>query len=49
MKREAIEKAVKEVMVGDNAEEMRSRAKALGEMARRAVEKEGSSHFDLNV
>ncbi|KAK0582340.1 hypothetical protein LWI29_024415 [Acer saccharum] len=49
VKRDAIEKAVKEVMVGDKAEEMRSRAKALGEMARRAVEKEGSSHFDLNV
>ncbi|KAK2665037.1 hypothetical protein Ddye_003611 [Dipteronia dyeriana] len=49
VKRDAIEKAVKEVTVGDKAEEMRSRAKALGEMARRAVEKEGSSHSDLDV
>ncbi|KAK1560728.1 hypothetical protein Q3G72_030209 [Acer saccharum] len=49
VKREAIEKAVKEIMVGDKAGEMRSKAKALGEMARRAVEKEGSSNFDLNA
>ncbi|KAK3195842.1 hypothetical protein Dsin_027152 [Dipteronia sinensis] len=49
VKREAIEKAVKEIMVGDRAGEMRSRAKGLGEMARRAVEKEGSSHSDLNA
>ncbi|KAH7567636.1 hypothetical protein JRO89_XS07G0109100 [Xanthoceras sorbifolium] len=49
VKRDAIEKAVKEVMVGDRAEEMRSRAKALGEMATRAVDKEGSSYADLNA
>ncbi|TXG64260.1 hypothetical protein EZV62_011254 [Acer yangbiense] len=49
VKREAIEKAVKEVMVGDKAGEMRCRAKALGEMARRAIEKEGSSYSDLNA
>ncbi|KAH7575285.1 hypothetical protein ACOSP7_005215 [Xanthoceras sorbifolium] len=49
VKRDAIEKAVKEVMVGDRAEEMRSRAKELGEMARRAVEKEGSSYSDFNA
>ncbi|KAL5788263.1 hypothetical protein ACOSP7_005212 [Xanthoceras sorbifolium] len=49
VKREAIEKAVKEVMVGNLAEEMRSRAKALGEMATRTVEKEGSSYADLNA
>ncbi|KAK1559502.1 hypothetical protein Q3G72_015132 [Acer saccharum] len=49
VKREAIEKAVKEVMVGNRAGEMRSRTKALGDMARRAIEKEGSSYFDLNA
>jgi hypothetical protein len=48
IKKEAVEKAVKRVMVGKEAEEMRSRAKALGEMARRAVEEEGSSYSDLN-
>ncbi|CAB4320867.1 unnamed protein product [Prunus armeniaca] len=48
VKRDAIEKAVAQVMVGDKAEEMRSRARALGEMARRAVEEGGSSFSDLN-
>ncbi|KAK2665040.1 hypothetical protein Ddye_003614 [Dipteronia dyeriana] len=48
VKRDAIEKAVKEIMVGDRAGAMRSRAKELGKMARRAIEKEGSSYFDLN-
>ncbi|KAK1558997.1 hypothetical protein Q3G72_009284 [Acer saccharum] len=38
VKREAIEKAVKEIMVGDKAGEIRCRAKALGEMARTAIE-----------
>ncbi|XVE93406.1 hypothetical protein REPUB_Repub01dG0189400 [Reevesia pubescens] len=49
VKRDAIEKAVKEIMVGQRAKEMRSRAKALGEMAKGAVEKGGSSFFDLNA
>jgi hypothetical protein len=48
IKKEAIEKAVKRIMVGEEAEEMRIRAKALGVMARRAVEEEGSSYSDLN-
>ncbi|XP_059447917.1 scopoletin glucosyltransferase-like [Corylus avellana] len=48
IKKEAIEKAVKRIMVGEKADEMRSQAKALGEMARRAVEEEGSSYSDLN-
>ncbi|XWS62932.1 hypothetical protein CRYUN_Cryun06bG0053000 [Craigia yunnanensis] len=39
VKKDAIEKAVKEIMVGEKAEEMRSRAKALGEKAKRAVDK----------
>ncbi|CAB4290546.1 unnamed protein product [Prunus armeniaca] len=49
VKRDAIEKAVAQVMVGDKAEEMRSRARALGEMARRAVEEGGSSFSDLTA
>ncbi|KAI9182754.1 hypothetical protein LWI28_028609 [Acer negundo] len=49
VKREAIEKAVKKVMVGDRAGEMRCRTKALGDTARRAIKREGSSHSDLNA
>ncbi|CAB4290547.1 unnamed protein product [Prunus armeniaca] len=49
VKRDAIEKAVAQVMVGDEAEGMRSRARALGEMARRAVEEGGSSFSDLTA
>ncbi|XVE49229.1 hypothetical protein DITRI_Ditri01bG0065800 [Diplodiscus trichospermus] len=49
VRRDAIEKAVKEIMVGERAEEMRSRAKALGEMAKRAVQQGGSSFSDLNA
>ncbi|XVF45099.1 hypothetical protein PTKIN_Ptkin02bG0178700 [Pterospermum kingtungense] len=49
VKREVVEKAVKEIIVGDRAEEMRSRAKALSEMAKKAVEKGGSSDCDLNA
>ncbi|BFG41882.1 hypothetical protein CerSpe_281560 [Prunus speciosa] len=49
VKREAIEKAVTQIMVGEEAEEMRSRAKGLAKQARRAIEKGGSSHSDLNA
>uniref|UniRef100_A0A2N9G6K9 Glycosyltransferase n=1 Tax=Fagus sylvatica TaxID=28930 RepID=A0A2N9G6K9_FAGSY len=49
IKSEAIEKAVRRIMVGEEAEEMRGKAKALGEMARRAVEEGGSSYSDLNA
>ncbi|XP_065616015.1 scopoletin glucosyltransferase-like [Quercus suber] len=49
IKREAIDKAVRQIMVGEEAEEMRSRAKKLGEMAKRAVEDGGSSSSDLNA
>ena len=49
IKSEAIEKAVRIIMVGEEAEEMRGKAKALGEMARRAVEEGGSSYSDLNA
>ncbi|OMO74051.1 UDP-glucuronosyl/UDP-glucosyltransferase [Corchorus capsularis] len=47
--KEAIEKAVKEIMKGDKAEEMRNRAKLLAEAAKRAVDKGGSSYSDLNA
>ncbi|KAJ0077420.1 hypothetical protein Patl1_35507 [Pistacia atlantica] len=50
VKREAVENAVKQVMMGgDKADVMRSRVQALGEMGRRAVEKGGSSNSDLNA
>ncbi|KAJ7946080.1 Glycosyltransferase [Quillaja saponaria] len=46
--REALEKALKRIMVGDEAEEIRSRAKAFAKLARRAVKEGGSSFSDLN-
>ncbi|VVA18227.1 PREDICTED: scopoletin glucosyltransferase [Prunus dulcis] len=49
VERDAIEKAVAQVMVGDEAEEMRSRARGLRELARRDIEKGGSSYSDLNA
>ncbi|GMI88262.1 UDP-glucosyl transferase 73B3 [Hibiscus trionum] len=49
VKREAIEKAVTELMKGDEADEMRNRAKALAEAAKKAIEKGGSSHSDLHA
>lgn len=48
VKMEQIEKAVKKLMVGEKAEEMRSRAKTLGEMAKSAVEEGGTSYSDLS-
>ncbi|KAK4258766.1 hypothetical protein QN277_005177 [Acacia crassicarpa] len=45
---EAIEKAVNRVMEGEEAEEMRNRAKVLALKAGKAVEKGGSSYSDLN-
>ncbi|TYI99841.1 hypothetical protein E1A91_A13G045400v1 [Gossypium mustelinum] len=49
VERESIEKAVKEMMKGDKAEEMRNKAKALAEAAKKAVEKGGSSYSDLDA
>ncbi|ESQ53724.1 hypothetical protein EUTSA_v10025048mg [Eutrema salsugineum] len=46
--RENVEKAVREVLVGEEAEEMRRRAKKMAEMAKAAVEEGGSSFNDLN-
>ncbi|KAI3445957.1 hypothetical protein Pfo_002622 [Paulownia fortunei] len=48
IKGENIEKAVAQLMAGEEAERMRSRARKLGDTAKRAVEKGGSSHDDLN-
>ncbi|KAM5549395.1 scopoletin glucosyltransferase-like [Rosa sericea] len=48
VKSEAIEKVVKQIMVGEEAEGMRSRAKKLGEVARTSVVEGGSSYKDLN-
>ncbi|KAK6916418.1 UDP-glucuronosyl/UDP-glucosyltransferase [Dillenia turbinata] len=47
VKREAITKAVRAVMVGEESEEMRMRARELGEKARRAVEEGGSSYNEI--
>ncbi|KAJ0241833.1 UDP-glycosyltransferase 73B5 [Hirschfeldia incana] len=46
--REEVEKAVREVIVGEEAEERRKRAKKLSKMAKQAVEEGGSSYNDLN-
>ncbi|KAF7846824.1 hypothetical protein BT93_L3695 [Corymbia citriodora subsp. variegata] len=49
VKSERVEEAVKRVLVGEEAEEMRRRTKALAEMARGAVEEGGSSWSDLGA
>ncbi|GAV90448.1 UDPGT domain-containing protein [Cephalotus follicularis] len=49
VKSENVEKAVKEIMVGDKAEEIRSRAKAVAGMAKRAIENGGSSNSSLKA
>ncbi|XP_014507199.2 scopoletin glucosyltransferase [Vigna radiata var. radiata] len=48
VKKEVIEKALKRIMVGDEAEEIRNRAKDIAQMAKRAVEEGGSSYSDFN-
>ncbi|KAL2254624.1 scopoletin glucosyltransferase-like [Sesamum indicum] len=47
IKGDDIEKAVVKLMVGEEGERMRIRARELGDMAKRAVEKGGSSDADL--
>ncbi|EXC17291.1 UDP-glucose flavonoid 3-O-glucosyltransferase 7 [Morus notabilis] len=47
VKSEQIERALKEIMIGERSGEMRSRAKEIKEMALRAVEEGGSSYTDL--
>jgi UDP:flavonoid glycosyltransferase YjiC (YdhE family) len=49
VKSEAVEKAITQIMVGEEGEEKRSRAIKLGEMARKAVEEGGSSCSDFNA
>ncbi|KAG6793153.1 hypothetical protein POTOM_002344 [Populus tomentosa] len=49
VKKEEIENAITQLMVGEVAEGIRNRTKALKEMARRATEVEGSSYCDLNA
>jgi len=49
VKSEAVEKAITQIMMGEEIEEMRSRAKKLGETARKAVEEGGSSCSNFNA
>ncbi|EOA19163.1 hypothetical protein CARUB_v10007840mg [Capsella rubella] len=46
--REKVDKAMREVLVGEEAEERRKQAKKLAEMAKAAVEEGGSSVNDIN-
>jgi len=46
---DAVEKAVKRVMEGEEAYGMRNKAKVLAEMAKKAVEEDGSSYSQLNA
>lgn len=46
--REEVERAVRKVMSGEEAEERRMRIKKLGEMAKVVVREGGSSYSDLN-
>ncbi|XP_021718283.1 scopoletin glucosyltransferase-like [Chenopodium quinoa] len=48
VKSEDVKKAITKVMVGEEALEIRSRAKKMKELARKAVEVGGSSYCDLN-
>ncbi|KAH6794014.1 hypothetical protein C2S52_004491 [Perilla frutescens var. hirtella] len=45
---ERIEKAVVELMVGEEGERIRNRARNLGDVAKRAVQEGGSSYTDFN-
>ncbi|KAM7474107.1 hypothetical protein LguiB_021350 [Lonicera macranthoides] len=49
IKREVVEKVVKTIMVEEEGEEMRRRAKELKEKATRAIEEGGSSYNDLSA
>ncbi|KNA20577.1 hypothetical protein SOVF_051180 [Spinacia oleracea] len=48
VKKDAIVKALTEIMAGKETDERRNRAKNLKEMARKAVEQGGSSYMDLS-
>ncbi|CAK7329927.1 unnamed protein product [Dovyalis caffra] len=49
VKKEEIANAIMQLMIGEEAEALRNRAKALKQMARKATEEEGSSYCDLNA
>ncbi|XP_023553807.1 scopoletin glucosyltransferase-like [Cucurbita pepo subsp. pepo] len=49
IKAEAVGKAIRRVMEGEEAEEMRNRVRELGEMARRAVLENGSSYSNVDA
>ncbi|KAK1358904.1 Glycosyltransferase [Heracleum sosnowskyi] len=49
IKRDAVETAVRSIIVGEEAKERRNRCKGLKEMAKKAVEEGGSSYSDLNA
>ncbi|TYK06763.1 scopoletin glucosyltransferase-like [Cucumis melo var. makuwa] len=49
VRREAMEKAINRVMEGEEAEEMRKRAKEFAQMARKAIAENGSSYSDLDA
>ncbi|XP_057420840.1 scopoletin glucosyltransferase-like [Lotus japonicus] len=49
VKSDAVEKGVKRIMEGEEAEEMRNRVKVLSQQAQWAVEEGGSSYSDLNA
>jgi len=49
VKWDSIEKALREIMGGEEAEEVRNRAKTLKEIAWKAVEEGGSSYSDLSA
>ncbi|KAJ4842658.1 hypothetical protein Tsubulata_033070 [Turnera subulata] len=48
VKSEAIGRSITRIMAGDEAEEIRNRARNLGELAKRAVEEGGSSYSHFN-
>ncbi|XWS15280.1 hypothetical protein CRYUN_Cryun35bG0082000 [Craigia yunnanensis] len=47
--KEDLEREVTRLLVGKEAEEIKSRARALKDMARKAVEEGGSSYSDLKA
>ncbi|KAK6946075.1 UDP-glucuronosyl/UDP-glucosyltransferase [Dillenia turbinata] len=49
VKSERIEEAINRVMEGEEAEKIRSKAKAFGDLAKKAVERGGSSYNDLKA
>ncbi|KHN12231.1 UDP-glucose flavonoid 3-O-glucosyltransferase 7 [Glycine soja] len=46
---DAVEKAVKRIMIGEEAIETRNKAKVLSHLARQSIEEGGSSYSDLKA